>query len=296
MSIAILWFPHDSTSDLYFVQNMSRHRLGSNFNAGRRGRPQIPGDKEKNSRPLENSRPKNVMPPVGGGEDAALKVRDTTSANPAAKRSRKSKSKYVHAQTGRGKMGNTPKNDSTESLNDRIMALDEETQFRIAELHEDLLEFKKAEKRYEESGHKSLQHEASKQYEQTQAEIEMILYPRKSKSMKTPCVSMICLPCLLFFQFCCFVSTGLVGEYSKKQKINSAVASELAQVGTDFKKKYIINSALSAKLGKKHMSRQYTDVKSEKQSSASKHTPKLTSSGGVVDEYGYPLQWEGSVY
>ena len=50
----------------------------------------------------------------------------------------------------------------------QLEALDEETQERIAELYEDLQEFKKAEHRYRESEHKSLEWEALKQYERTE--------------------------------------------------------------------------------------------------------------------------------
>ena len=53
------------------------------------------------------------------------------------------------------------------------------TQERVAELYEDLQEFKKAEHRYRESEHKSLEWEALKQYERTENEIELLLNPPK---------------------------------------------------------------------------------------------------------------------
>ena len=252
---------------------MSRHKLGSSFGASRASKLAPSKTKRQTS-----------STSVGMGKPKPV--------------STKSMSVYAQASMAKGnkkKGGGGAHPLTSDTRVSQLEALDEETQERIAELYEDLQEFKKAEHRYRESEHKSLEWEALKQYERTEKEIELLLNPPRQRRTKTPCLSMLCLPCLIIAQWCLCVSTGRVGEYSKKKKITAAVTHELTQVGSDFTEKYIIGSK---KLGRitRGISTASGRRSFEKQGNPGKKKPRLSSSGAAVDEYGYPLQWEGSVY
>ena len=114
-------------------------------------------------------------------------------------------------------------------------------QERIEELREDMDEFKKAERRYRKSGHSTLEHEAMRQYDQAANELDDLLRPVSYRrgNIKTPWLSMLCLPCLLCLECFCFVSTGAVGEYSKKQKQNAAREQQLMRVGREITSSYV---------------------------------------------------------
>jgi hypothetical protein len=120
-------------------------------------------------------------------------------------------------------------------------------QERIEELREDMGEFKKAERRYRKSGHSTLEHEAMRQYDQAANELDDLLHPvtYRRGHLKTPWLSMLCLPCLLCLECFCFVSTGAVGEYSKKQKQNAAREEQLAAVRRELTSSYVTKKGRS---------------------------------------------------
>ena len=82
-------------------------------------------------------------------------------------------------------------------------------------------------------------------------------------------------------------------SYSKKKKITAAVTHELSQVGSDFTQKYIVGSKRLGGFGRRAVS---GAGKKSSELNGKKNKPRLSSSGAALDEYGYPLQWEGSVY
>eukprot|EP00946_MAST-07B_sp_MAST-7B-sp1_P000996 g996.t1 len=263
---------------------MSRHKLGSSFGASRRG-----GRTPSASKPSPSkTKQQTSSTSVGMGKSSASSTKSVSVYAQAsmARDNRKKDEEGAHPQTSNSRVR-------------QLEGLDEETQERIAELYEDLQEFKKAEHRYRESEHKSLEWEALKQYERTEKEIELLLNPPRQRRTQTPCLSMLCLPCLIITQWCLCVSTGRVGEYSKKKKITAAVTHELTQVGSDFTEKYIIGSkklgsitrGISAASGRSSFEAQGNQRKNKPDKK-----PRLSRSGAAVDEYGYPLQWEGSVY
>ena len=279
---------------------MSRHQLGSSFGTSRRGsvgvtKPDANKQKKKNQNQKGNQNNVNGHQPKRPNFAGNVGAPKTSPGNTT--------SVYVQAAAGSDRQNNKSRNKGKETPPPPILAadtranqldrLDDETQERVAELYEDLQEFKKAEHRYRESEHKSLEWEALKQYERTENEIELLLNPPKPRRTPTPCVSMLCLPCLIVAQCCLCVSTGRVGEYSKKKKITAAVTHELAQVGTDFTQKYIVGSKRLGGIGRWGGSgKRSLEMKQKK----TNNKPRLSSSGAALDEYGFPLQWEGSVY
>ena len=68
---------------------------------------------------------------------------------------------------------------------------------------------------------------------------------------------------------------------------------ELSQVGSDFTQKYIVGSKRLGGFGRRAVS---GAGKKSSELNGKKNKPRLSSSGAALDEYGYPLQWEGSVY
>jgi len=128
--------------------------------------------------------------------------------------------------------------------------LDNDTIRRIAELQEDLNEFKRSEKKYRDSGHTSLEHEARFQYELCSDEIEDLLNPPPPRPSKGDSWwSLICLPCLICFSCFCWISTAEVGEFNKNKRRNAHIASEFTQLGRDIvsmKKKKSSNTSPSS--------------------------------------------------